>query len=165
MVRHQLLHLPHHSEPAPASNRLLIVEKDQTYYFGLPFACTQTRTQMGTKGNVVLYLDKEYVEKFKDLGFNLSKTFENHLKHLMTQFSKVNSANKSELTENRSFDMGLHVHIPEKVQNLFENKRGIVFWSQTGVAQKRVADNSANKLLRISPKAGLLGFETKSGWP
>ena len=33
--------------------------------------------QMTTKGNVVLYLDKELVEKSKELGFNLSKTFEN----------------------------------------------------------------------------------------
>jgi len=43
--------------------------------------------QMATKGNVVLYLDKELVEKSKGLGFNLSKTFENHLKQFMTQFS------------------------------------------------------------------------------
>jgi post-segregation antitoxin (ccd killing protein) len=35
---------------------------------------------MNQKGNVVLYLDKELVEKSKELGFNLSKTFENHLK-------------------------------------------------------------------------------------
>jgi|WetSurSiteA1Bulk_404760.scaffolds.fasta_scaffold45080_1 hypothetical protein len=35
------------------------------------------------KGNFVLYLDKELVEKLKELGFKLSKTFENHLKHLM----------------------------------------------------------------------------------
>ena len=46
---------------------------------------------MTQKGNVVLYLDKELVEKSKELGFNLSKTFENHLKHLMTQFSTDNS--------------------------------------------------------------------------
>ena len=40
--------------------------------------------EMTTKGNVVLYLDKELVEKSKELGFNLSKTFENHLKQLMS---------------------------------------------------------------------------------
>ena len=39
---------------------------------------------MGTKRDVVLYLDKELVEKSKSLGFNLSKTFEKHLKQLMT---------------------------------------------------------------------------------
>jgi len=48
---------------------------------------------MGNKGNLVLYLDKDLVEKSKSLGFNLSKTFENHLKHLMTQFSTCNPAN------------------------------------------------------------------------
>ena len=31
--------------------------------------------QMANKGNVVLYLDKELVEKSKELGFNFSKTF------------------------------------------------------------------------------------------
>jgi post-segregation antitoxin (ccd killing protein) len=53
---------------------------------------------MTQKGNVVLYLDKELVEKSKELGFNLSKTFENHLKHLTTQFStsyQVNNANSN----------------------------------------------------------------------
>ena len=39
---------------------------------------------LGTKGNVVLYLDKELVEESKKLGFNLSKTFENHLKYVIT---------------------------------------------------------------------------------
>jgi integrase len=48
---------------------------------------------MATKGNLVLYLDKDLVAKSKELGFNLSKTFENHLKHLITQFSKCNTAN------------------------------------------------------------------------
>ncbi len=38
---------------------------------------------MGTKGNVVLYLDKDLVEKSRELGFNLSKTVENHLKYLI----------------------------------------------------------------------------------
>jgi hypothetical protein len=53
---------------------------------------------MGVKGNVVLYLDKELVEKSKELGFNLSKTFENHLKQLTTQFSTGNSVNNFDLT-------------------------------------------------------------------
>jgi integrase len=42
---------------------------------------------MGNKGNLVLYLDKALVAKSKSLGFHLSKTFENHSKHLITQFS------------------------------------------------------------------------------
>ena len=48
---------------------------------------------MSNKRNVVLYLDKELVEKTKELGFNLSKTFENYLKQLLTQFSNINSVN------------------------------------------------------------------------
>lgn len=64
--------------------------------------------QMANKGNVVLYLDKELVEKSKELGFNLSKTFENHLKHLITQFSTGNSVNNFESVENKSkSNMGL----------------------------------------------------------
>ena len=51
---------------------------------------------MGNKRNVVLYLDRDLVAKSKSLGFNLSKTFENYLKHLTTQFSTCNSANNSD---------------------------------------------------------------------
>jgi hypothetical protein len=47
---------------------------------------------MGNKRNVVLYLDKDLIAKSKSLGFNLSKTFENHLKYLITQFSTCNPA-------------------------------------------------------------------------
>ena len=43
--------------------------------------------QLSNKSNLVLYLDKETIRKSKDLGFNLSRTFENHLKQLITQFS------------------------------------------------------------------------------
>jgi len=42
---------------------------------------------MNQKRNVVLYLDKELVEQSRQLGFNLSRTFENHLKQLITQLS------------------------------------------------------------------------------
>jgi integrase len=38
------------------------------------------------------------VEKSKSLGFNLSKTFENHLKHLITQYSTCNSSNNVDST-------------------------------------------------------------------
>ena len=62
---------------------------------------------MATKRNVVLYLDKALVEKFEELGFNLSKTFANHLKHLMTQFSTFNSVNNVNSTENGINNMGL----------------------------------------------------------
>jgi hypothetical protein len=56
---------------------------------------------MTTKGNVVLHLDKELVEKSKSLGFNLSKIFENHLKQLTTQFSTGNSQNNFDLMKNK----------------------------------------------------------------
>ncbi len=56
---------------------------------------------MGTKRNVVLYLDRALVEKSKSLGFNLSKTFENHLKHLITQFPSINSENTSDSTSKK----------------------------------------------------------------
>ena len=45
--------------------------------------------QLSNKSNLVLYLDKELIKKSKALGFNLSRTFENHLKHLITQFSVI----------------------------------------------------------------------------
>jgi integrase len=51
---------------------------------------------MSNKHNLVLYVDQELVEKSRELGFNLSKTFENHLKHLLMQFSHVNSSNNFE---------------------------------------------------------------------
>ena len=57
-----------------------------------------------------------------ELGFNLSKTFENHLKHLITQFSTGNSVNNFESTENKLRIEGLPVPINERVQNLFENR-------------------------------------------
>jgi hypothetical protein len=51
---------------------------------------------MPNKHNLVLYVDQELVEKSRELGVNLSKTFENHLKHLLMQFSQVNSSNNFE---------------------------------------------------------------------
>ena len=57
---------------------------------------------MAQKGNVVLYLDKELVEKSRESGFNLSKTFENHLKDLINRFSTVNSVNNFNSTDKNS---------------------------------------------------------------
>jgi post-segregation antitoxin (ccd killing protein) len=57
---------------------------------------------MGKKGNVALYLDRDLVEKSKSLGFNLSKTFENHLKQLITQLSTFNQTNNSASTSKKS---------------------------------------------------------------
>jgi integrase len=50
------------------------------------------------KHNLVLYIDKDLVAKSKSLGFNLSKTFENHLKQLITRFSQCNLVNTSDST-------------------------------------------------------------------
>ena len=72
--------------------------------------------QMANKGNVVLYLDRELVEKSKELGFNLSKTFENHLKHLITQFSTGNSVNNFELSDNKMNVVGLPGFEPESIE-------------------------------------------------
>ena len=51
---------------------------------------------MTNKRNVVLYLDKELVEKTRELGFNLSKTFENHLKRLVSHVDSVYEQNNSQ---------------------------------------------------------------------
>jgi hypothetical protein len=53
---------------------------------------------MSNKRNVVLYLDKDLVEKTRELGFNLSKTVENHLKQLLTQFLNANSPNNNRIS-------------------------------------------------------------------
>jgi Post-segregation antitoxin CcdA len=47
---------------------------------------------MSNKHNLVLYVDQELAEETRELGFNLSKTVEHHLKHLLTQFSHANSS-------------------------------------------------------------------------
>jgi post-segregation antitoxin (ccd killing protein) len=51
---------------------------------------------MTQKRNVVLYLDAELVSKTRELGFNISKTFENYLKQLITRFSALYTKNNSE---------------------------------------------------------------------
>ena len=48
---------------------------------------------------MLYYIWKELVEKSRDLGFNLSKTFENHLKDLINRFSTVNSMNNLNSTD------------------------------------------------------------------
>ena len=44
-------------------------------------------------------MDDELVNKSKELGFNLSKTFENHLKQLVTHFNTMNLEKSSEIQE------------------------------------------------------------------
>jgi hypothetical protein len=74
-----------------------VLQKDQTYNKQRPRLHADAKA-MSIKRNVVLYLDKNLVAKSKALGFNLSKTFENHLKHLITQYSTCNSANNVDST-------------------------------------------------------------------
>ena len=50
---------------------------------------------MPHRKNVVLYLDAELVKKTRELGFNLSKTFENHLKQLINSFQNICPENNS----------------------------------------------------------------------
>ncbi len=71
---------------------------------------------MGTKGNVVLYLDRELVEKSKELGFNLSKTFENHLKHLIRQYSTFNQVNNFNSSKNNLLVVGLPGFEPGSIE-------------------------------------------------
>jgi hypothetical protein len=71
---------------------------------------------MATKRDVVLYLDEDLVEKSKEFGFNFSKTFENHLKHLMMQFSTCNSVNNLNFTENGINNMGLPGFEPGSIE-------------------------------------------------
>jgi len=44
---------------------------------------------MTQKKNVVLYLDTDLVKKSRKLGFNHSRTFENHLKRLVNHVDAV----------------------------------------------------------------------------
>ena len=50
---------------------------------------------MTRKRNVVFYLDAELVTKTRELGFNLSKTFENHLKQLVNHVDCICKQNNS----------------------------------------------------------------------
>jgi len=76
--------------------------KHQTYNIELALAPARVQTQLSNKRNVVLYLDRELVEKTRNLGFNLSKAFENHLRHLNTQFSQFNQLNNPESMNNEA---------------------------------------------------------------
>ena len=51
---------------------------------------------MNEKRNVVLYLDTELVRQTRELGFNLSKTVENHFKTLINQLSTLDQENTNE---------------------------------------------------------------------
>ena len=72
--------------------------------------------QMSNKRNLVLYMDDDLVNKSKELGFNLSKTFENHLKHLINNFSILNIKNNSVNEVNGS---------PEEIRTPVEGSRDL----------------------------------------
>ena len=59
-----------------------------------------SRIAVRKKRNVVLYLDKELVENARQIGFNLSKTVENHLKKLILQ----NSNDRNLLVRSTGFE-------------------------------------------------------------
>ena len=71
---------------------------------------------MSNKRKVVLYLDDELVEKSRAIGFNLSRTFENHLKQLIMQLSNQQSAQNHFPTENRSSNVGLPGFEPGSIE-------------------------------------------------
>jgi hypothetical protein len=92
---------------------------------------------MCAKGNVVLYLDKELVEKSKELGFNLSKTFENHLKQLINGNLPVSLQNNGILESNK-----------------------IKWWAEPDLNRRPLA-RKANVLTRLDdrPTVGVLPFD------
>jgi hypothetical protein len=67
----------------------------------LPTRMPSGANAMTQKGNVVLYLDKDLVIKSKELSFNLSRTFENHLKQLILRRSNNQSIHNVVSTENK----------------------------------------------------------------
>ena len=71
---------------------------------------------MPNKRNVVLYLDDELVEKSRELGFNLSRTFENHLKQLIMQLSSQQSTQNHFPTQNKASNMGLPGFEPGSIE-------------------------------------------------
>ena len=73
---------------------------------------------MGEKHNLVLYIDRELVEKTRNPGVNLSKTFENHLKHFLNCFSSVNQVDNCESPCNKSSWWAG----PDSLPNEFESK-------------------------------------------
>ena len=68
----------------------------QTYNIELALVCPRVQRHLSNKHNLVLYIDQELVSKTRELGFNLSKTFENHLKQIITQYSHANAENNVE---------------------------------------------------------------------
>jgi hypothetical protein len=79
------------------------------------------------KRNVALCLYREVVEKSCNLGFNLSMTFENHLKQLLKQFSTVNSKKNKNSTGKSSRAYGLQLNYISDVENVGMRVPDILF--------------------------------------
>jgi hypothetical protein len=89
-----------HSKPSSVILEIWRTPKHQTYNKESALARPRVQPQMLNKHTIVLYVDQEVVEKTRSLGFNLSKTFENYLKHLLMQFSQGNSMNNTRNNSN-----------------------------------------------------------------
>jgi hypothetical protein len=75
-----------------------------------------------------------------ELGFNLSKPFENYLKHLITQFSTGNSVNNFESTENKLRIKGLpELTALERVSLVIISLLGATVKAASASASKRAA--------------------------
>jgi hypothetical protein len=71
---------------------------------------------LGNKGNVVLYLDKELVEQSHQLGFNLSRIFENHIKQVINPLPNVRSTQNHHSTKNGFRVVGLPGFEPGSIE-------------------------------------------------
>ena len=71
---------------------------------------------MSKKHNLFSYIDKELVEKSGELGFNLSRTFENHLKQLNSQLTNNQTTQNSVSSQNKSLVVGLPGFEPESIE-------------------------------------------------
>ena len=71
---------------------------------------------MSNKRNVVLYLDEDLVDKSKAPSFNLSRTFENHLKKLISQLSNQQNIQNHLTAKNLEVVVGLPGFEPESIE-------------------------------------------------
>jgi hypothetical protein len=58
--------------------RLYPTHKHQTYNSESALGCPRVQTQMSNKHNLVLYVDRELVEKSRDLGIERALCHTNH---------------------------------------------------------------------------------------
>ncbi len=75
--------------------------------------------ELRRKRNVGLFITEELVNRTKELGFNLSKTFENHLKHLINQVSSNNPL---------GFNQSGQIGSPEEIRTLVGGSKARYAW-------------------------------------